>query len=254
MEEIWKPVLEFEGKYEISNLGQVRNCRRGNYLKIKQSGTYHYCYLTIDSKNSRELNVVDMMDQLFEAHVYDHIYSVADLPGEEWRPVVGFETTYAVSNLGRVKTLRHHTSCNTPGKYMIIHEKLKSADEDMDGYLLVSLYDSKHQRIDAVHRLVARAFVPNPNKLSQVNHKDGNKKNNCVENLEWVTVQENIDHSWRIGLRDHGHNYRVRCIDTGEVFNSINQIIVPVKSSYYRFKKAVENHTLFHGHRYELLD
>ena len=107
MEEIWKPVLEFEGKYEISNLGQVRNCRRGNYLKIKQSGTYHYCYLTIDSKNSRELNVVDMMDQLFEAHVYDHIYSVADLPGEEWRPVVGFETTYAT----RIFTSSSQSEC-----------------------------------------------------------------------------------------------------------------------------------------------
>lgn len=67
-------------------------------------------------------------------------------------------------------------------------------------YFTVSLNKNKNRRNFGVHRLVAEAFIPNPNYFPVVNHKDGNKQNNCVENLEWVTYEENIIHAWKTGL------------------------------------------------------
>ena len=77
---------------------------------------------------------------------------------------------------------------------------------DKYGYKRVLLHvDGKRVKY-FVHRLVASEYIPNPNNLSQVNHKDGNKLNNCVDNLEWVTPKENIHHAIRKGLRTKGNN------------------------------------------------
>lgn len=70
--------------------------------------------------------------------------------------------------------------------------------EDNDGYLEVGIYKNGKRYFRRVHRLVAQTFIPNPNHLPQINHKDGNIKNNCVENLEWCTCQDNLLHSFRV--------------------------------------------------------
>ena len=70
--------------------------------------------------------------------------------------------------------------------------------EDKDGYLEVGLYLNKKRYFRRVHRLVAEAFIPNTKHLPQINHKDGNVKNNCVDNLEWCTCQDNLLHSFRV--------------------------------------------------------
>ena len=76
-----------------------------------------------------------------------------------------------------------------------------------NGYLTVSLNKNGKSKTVHIHRLVAETFLTNPDKLPEVNHKDGNKLNNCVENLEWCTSKENVQHSLEIGLRKFGKKF-----------------------------------------------
>lgn len=105
---------------------------------------------------------------------------------ESWKPISGFEQFYAVSNTGRVQNI------NTG-------RDLKPFVND-NGYGSVKLFNGKSKREAKVHRLVAEAFIPNPENKPQVNHIDRNKLNNNVSNLEWVTNKENFDHAVRTGL------------------------------------------------------
>lgn len=107
---------------------------------------------------------------------------------EEWRPVKGYEGLYEVSNMGRVKSL--HTS---QGRI------LKQYTKDNE-YMKVNLSKDGTCNTKRVHRLVATAFIQNPNNYEVINHKDGNKKNNTVDNLEWCTRSYNTKHAYRNGL------------------------------------------------------
>ena len=102
---------------------------------------------------------------------------------EIWKPVIGFEGLYEVSNMGRVKGY---------------NSKILKPYESKDGYLQVSLYKDMKASKRYVHRLVASAFCLKPEFQCEVNHIDENKKNNCSENLEWVTHRKNIIHGSRI--------------------------------------------------------
>ena len=97
---------------------------------------------------------------------------------EYWKPVVGYEGLYEVSNWGRVKSIKF-------GKEIILKQKIKG------GYYYVCLYKNGIVKTYLVHRLVAQAFLPNPDNLPQVNHKDENKTNNSVDNLEWCDAKYN---------------------------------------------------------------
>lgn len=114
---------------------------------------------------------------------------------EEWKPVTGFDGYYEVSNFGRVKTCKH-SFVRKDGKPMTIPERIINGSVDTKGYLQVDLKIDGKRYIRCIHRLVADAFIENPEKKDQVNHKDGNKLNNSVDNLEWVTCKENIRHAW----------------------------------------------------------
>lgn len=111
---------------------------------------------------------------------------------EVWKDIEGYEGLYQVSSLGRIKSL--------PGRSNHKSEKiLKQAT--VLGYSHITLSKDNVQKIFKVHRLVASAFIPNPKDLPQVNHIDGKKLNNCVENLEWVNPRDNSLHAFRMGLR-----------------------------------------------------
>lgn len=112
--------------------------------------------------------------------------SLENLENEIWLPVVGFEGLYEVSSLGRVKSLRN--------RYGTYREKILKQGKYKDGYLKVLLYKDEKKKTCRVNRLVAIAFIDNPNNFRCVNHKDENKTNNCVDNLEWCTHQYNLNY------------------------------------------------------------
>lgn len=112
---------------------------------------------------------------------------------EVWKDVLGYEGLYKVSDLGNIISL--------PRKGTIKTEKLLKPKIDKDGYLCVTLYKNNTRKSYHVHRIVAMSFINNYDNLPQVNHIDGNKQNNNINNLEWCTNQENIQHAWEIGLK-----------------------------------------------------
>lgn len=119
----------------------------------------------------------------------------------EWKLIEGFDGIYSVSNYGEVKN-------NRTGRLM----KQRKTEK---GYLRVGLTTNGKPKCMRVHRLVAQAFIPNPEDKPEVNHIDFNKENNCVNNLEWVTGKENTNHS--LGNRKKSNKIECKNIsNTGE--------------------------------------
>ena len=112
---------------------------------------------------------------------------------EIWKDIEGYEGLYQVSNLGKVKSLNY----NKTGK-----EKELRFNNNGTGYIQVGLTKNKEHKKFLVHRLVAKTFIPNIDNKTFINHIDGNKKNNDVNNLEWCTKSENQLHAYRTGLID----------------------------------------------------
>ena len=108
---------------------------------------------------------------------------------EKWKDVVGYEGKYEVSNLGRVRSLNYLRT----GKAKLLKQQV-----DKYGYKRMRLYKDGKAKSLLVHRLVAMAFLPNPNNLPMVNHKDENKTNNNVDNLEWCTASYNNNYGTKI--------------------------------------------------------
>lgn len=114
---------------------------------------------------------------------------------ENWKPVKDYEGIYEVSDTGLVRSLDRVDRLNRFKK-----GTLKAPCDNGRGYLCVNLKAHGKQAQKTIHRLVATAFIPNPDNLPEVNHKDGNKANNHVDNLEWCTVSDNKKHAFKNGL------------------------------------------------------
>lgn len=130
--------------------------------------------------------------------IYENL-SIESLPNEEWRDVVGYEGLYQVSNLGRVKSLPRRIVYKDGREYFYPSKVLKN-HKISTGYRFVMLYGANGKKQHYVHRLVAETFIPNPNNLCDVNHKDGCKTNNILFNLEWCSRSDNQKHAYKNGL------------------------------------------------------
>lgn len=127
-------------------------------------------------------------------------------PDEVWKDIPGWEGLYQVSNLGRIRSIRVRLI----------------KPYDTRGYRVATLHSGDRMERAGVHRFVAQAFIPNPESKEQVNHINGDKADNNVENLEWVTCQENNLHRCRVLGGGGGRSERpVVCLTTGEWFPSI---------------------------------
>lgn len=138
---------------------------------------------------------------------------------EEWKPIPGFEGYYEASNTGKVRSVSRMVR-NGSGYKIIPSIVLKPALDEW-GYEKVSLSKNNKHCSKKVNRLIALTFIPNPNNYPQVNHKDGIKTNNNVDNLEWCSASYNMLHCHANGLSDW--ETKIRVIETGEVFNSIKE-------------------------------
>lgn len=135
---------------------------------------------------------------------------------EIWKPVIGYENLYSISNFGRVKSLNFNGSKQ---------EKIMSP-YTVHNYKRIRIFKNKKACSVGVHRLVAGAFIPNPDNKPLVNHKDGNKSNNTVTNLEWATQSENAIHAFKVlKIKAHGgrQKKKVRIIETGQIFESVKE-------------------------------
>ena len=126
---------------------------------------------------------------------------------EIWKAIAGYEGIYEVSDLGRVKSLKY-------GK-----ERILKPGGDPHGYLRVSLCKDGQKKPSLVHRLVSEAFIPNPNNLETVNHKDEVKTNNTVSNLEWMSIGDNNNYGTHNKRVSEAHSKKVQMLDksTGEL-------------------------------------
>ena len=152
---------------------------------------------------------------------------------EEWRDVKGYRGLYQVSNFGRVNSL--------------VSNSMMTPSVGRQGYLVVNLYKNGTRKMHGVHRIVAGAFLPNPDDKPQVNHKDGNKQNNNVNNLEWCTKSWNALHSLYDLRNHHGPVFvkPVKCVETGVVYPS-SIIAANGNSSYAREIRNVASHKEYH--------
>lgn len=145
---------------------------------------------------------------------------------EEWRPVEGTDGRIEVSNEGRVRSLLR-------GEPYIL-----KATPDNKGYLRIRITLDRAKYSYKVHRIVAKAFIPNPDGYPQVNHKDGNKSNNRIENLEWVTNRQNVIHSF--AMRAGEHNVSVKDMQYSPATMKINgkKIYLKPRSMSYRMSNV----------------
>ncbi len=111
---------------------------------------------------------------------------------EIWKDIIGYEGLYQISNYGDVKGKRH----------TILKPQL-----DIHGYYFVNLYKDRVMKSYRIHKLMGINFIPNPNNYTEMNHIDGNKLNNHIDNLEWCTHSMNMQHAVQNGLRLLGENH-----------------------------------------------
>lgn len=125
-----------------------------------------------------------------------------------WKPVKGYEGVYEISDSGEVRSVDRHVTCSNGAIYKRKGKLLKQSvtigrgsKDHKCGYSVVNLRMPGHAKVWPVHKLVALAFIPNELGLPTINHKDGNKQNNAVANLEWVSFRDNNVHALKCGLR-----------------------------------------------------
>ncbi len=130
------------------------------------------------------------------------------LPKRIWKDIEGFEGLYQVSNLGEIKILKSNKK-----------KKLNYSEK----YVRVHLTRDKTNYTKYVHRLVAQAFLPNPFNYKEVNHKDENKINNCVWNLEWCDRKYNNSYGTLPTRRRKAYGIKIKNLTTGKVYLSIRE-------------------------------
>lgn len=181
----------------------------------------------------------------------------SDIEEEVWRDVAGFEDRYEVSNRGRVRSKAYtkwgknkggaFSYVTTPG---ILKQNLN------DGYPKVTLERLGERKTVKVHKLVALAFISNPDNLPVVNHKDSDRTNNNVSNLEWCTQQYNVQHSYDTGSNSNAGDLHPSAVLSAEIVKAMRSLHAEGKSirelvqiygfKYHTINKAIRRRSWSH--------
>lgn len=159
-------------------------------------------------------------------------FDLKDLFNEQWKHIKGYELLYDISNYGRVKSLEKKSIMNN----RTYHTKILKCHIDTKKYLDVDLSRNGESHRKRIHRLVAEAFIPNLNNLPQINHKDCNKWNNRVDNLEWCNNSENQQHAFKNGLnsrKKYGESPRAKKINQYD----LSGVLIKTWDSVIRIKE-----------------
>lgn len=163
---------------------------------------------------------------------------------EEWKDIEGYESVYEISNLGRIKSLSN-TGKTKKGFISIRKEKILKpgvCGSKNSKYLFVVLRKDGKNNHMYVHRLVAIHFTPNPENKRTVNHKDLNRLNNDVNNLEWASHKENINHSWNKGAcNPHGGGQKITKHQALEIIKALKNKNVLIKELAFKYGISREN-------------
>lgn len=148
--------------------------------------------------NELHYALIDLFQEIDDMYIAGRVISLVNLQPtaydiEEWKDIQGYEGKYQVSNYGRVKSLARYRK-NNGNSQSFQGERILKQSVNNKGYCVVELCRDAKRKRHTVHRLVASAFISNDENKEQVNHKDENKQNNHVDNLEWCTCKENINH------------------------------------------------------------
>lgn len=143
---------------------------------------------------------------------------------ELWKEIEGYNGDYLISNFGKVKSLKNK------------NPKILKIGIDKDGYYKITLCKNNIRKTFFPHRLVGKAFIPNPENKPEINHINGLKNDNNVANLEWVTPKQNIQHAWQTGLCENAINSRKIPVYSSKLnmrFESYYDAATYIQSNYF---------------------
>ena len=173
---------------------------------------------------------------------------------EIWKDITGYEGYFQVSNLGNFRSLDRRIKHKDSGTRLYPGKPLLK-ETTLDGYQRIVLMKEAIKKRFMCHRLVAQEFIPNPENKPFINHINGNKSDNRVENLEWCTQSENELHSFRnLGNTMAGKTFpkRIKCIETNMIFPSMLQTITWIgnDSCIEGLKKAINAGRKYHDYTF----
>lgn len=184
---IWKDIEGFDGFFKINNNFEVYRLDRNNNL-IKKNITSDNCYvLELKGYKRKKIRTHILYLKYFpEEYIKYKIKELENLTNTRWKRIKKFESLYLINEYGKI--------------YKLDFDGFSEGSLKENGYVRFTLMfnNGKSKKDYYVHRLVAETFIPNPENKPEVNHIDGDKTNNHVSNLEWVTRSENGIHKYRV--------------------------------------------------------
>lgn len=180
---------------------------------------------------------------------------------EIWKDIPSYEGYYQVSNLGNFRSLPRRVRYKSNG-WRNYPSKTLLTETTKDNYQRIVLMKEGVKTRYQAHRLVALAFIPNPDNKPFINHIDGNKSNNNADNLEWCTASENVTHADITGLRDMSKHHpsnskKIKCLETGEIFVSYYQAVKwlgKTSNSISALARGTRSYGKAFGYHWEFID